>query len=94
MVDTTTTLVRRVRRGERFFEAHRTHAYQYASRRAGRHLPVTLAVGTINVVWLLPMATLVALGRLDGVAGVLIAYTPLVWLAFHYRAGDRASQET
>ena len=93
MVDATVTLVRRVRRGERFFEAHRTHAYQYASRRAGRHLPVTLAVGAINVMWLLPIATVVALGRLDGVVGVLIAYAPLVWLAFRYHAGDRASQE-
>ena len=93
MVDATTTLVRRVRRGERFFEAHRTHAYQYASRRAGRHLPVTLACAAINVLWLLPLASLVALGWLDGVVGVLIAYAPLVWLAFHLRAGDRAAQE-
>ena len=93
MVDATTTLVRRVRRGERFFEAHRAHAYQYASRRAGRHLPVTLACGAINVLWLLPLATLVGLGKLDGLAGVLIAYAPLVWLAFHFRAGDRAAQE-
>ena len=93
MVDATTTLVRRVRRGERFFEAHRAHAYQYASRRAGRHLPVTLACGAINLLWLLPLATLVALGKLDGLTGVLIGYAPLVWLAFHFRAGDRAAQE-
>ena len=93
MVDATTTLARRVRRGERFFEAHRTHAYQYASRRVDRHLPVTLACGAINVLWLLPLASLVALGRLDGVLGVVIAYAPLVWLAFRLRAGDRAAQE-
>ena len=92
MVDATTTLVRRVRRGERFHEAHRSHAYQYASRRAGRHLPVTLACGAINVLWLLPLAAAVALGWLDGVLGVVIAYTPLVWLAFTYKAGDRAAQ--
>ncbi|MBC7732720.1 MAG: glycosyltransferase family 4 protein, partial [Bacteriovorax sp.] len=92
MVDATTTLVRRVRRGERFHEAHRSHAYQYASRRAGRHLPVTLACGAINVLWLLPLAAAVALGRLDGVLGVVIAYTPLVWIAFTYKAGDRAAQ--
>ena len=93
MVDATTTLVRRVRRGERFFEAHRSHAYQYASRRAGRHLPVTLACGAINLLWLLPLATAVALGRLDGVLGVVIAYAPLVWLAFRFKAGDRAAQQ-
>ena len=93
MVDATTTLVRRVRRGERFFDAHRAHAYQYAARRAGRHLPVTLACGAINLLWLLPLAALVALGKLDGLTGVLIGYAPLVGLAFHFRAGDSAAQE-
>ena len=68
-------------------------ALQYASRRAGRHLPVTLACGAINLLWLLPLATLVALGKLDGLTGVLIGYAPLVWLAFHFRAGDSAAQE-
>ena len=93
MVDATTTLVRRVRRGERFHEAHRCHAYQYAARKLGGHLPVTLAVGAIDVFWLLPLACAVALGHLDGLLGVLIAYAPLVWLAFRYKAGDRAGQE-
>jgi Fuc2NAc and GlcNAc transferase len=93
MVDATTTLVRRVRRGERAHQPHRNHAYQFAARRLGRHLPVTLACAAINLFWLLPVALLVALARLDGVLGVLIAYAPLCWLAFRYKAGDRASQE-
>jgi len=93
MVDATTTLVRRVSRGERFFEAHRGHAYQYASRRAGKHLPITLACAAINLLWLLPIAIAVALGRLDGLLGVLIAYAPLIWLAFRLKAGNRAAQE-
>jgi len=92
MVDATTTLVRRVRRGERFNEAHRSHAYQYASRRHRSHKVVTLAVAAINVLWLLPLAVLVAMQKVDGVTGVLVAYSPLVWLAFHYEAGDRAKQ--
>ena len=92
MVDATTTLVRRVRRGERFHEAHRSHAYQYAARQFGAHRPVTLAVGAINLLWLLPIAVAVALGWLDGVLGVVIAYTPLLWLAFRYKAGDREAQ--
>ena len=93
MVDATTTLVRRVRRGERFNVAHRSHAYQYASRQYRSHKVVTLAVLAINTVWLTPLAVLVAVRALDGVAGVLIAYTPLLWLALHYKAGDRAAQE-
>jgi len=93
MVDATTTLVRRVRRGEKFNEAHRSHAFQYASRVHGSHRIITMSVGAINIVWLLPMALLVALQKLDGVAGVAIAYAPLVWIAFKYKAGDPAAQE-
>jgi Fuc2NAc and GlcNAc transferase len=94
MVDATTTLVRRVRRGERFNEAHRTHAYQYASRLHGSHKLVSLSVAAINTLWLLPLAVAVTLRWLDGVAGVAIAFGPLVWLAFHYKAGARAGQAT
>ena len=92
MVDATTTLVRRVQRGERFHVAHRSHAYQYAARRHGSHKTVTLSVLAINTVWLLPIAVAVALRRLDGVAGVLVAYAPLLALVLHYKAGDRAAQ--
>ena len=54
--------------------------------------PVTLAVGAINLLWLLPIALAVALGWLDGVVGVAVAYAPLLWLAFHFKAGDRTAQ--
>ncbi len=94
MVDGTTTLVRRVRRGDKFNQAHRSHAYQYAARQFGGHRPVTLAVGAINLLWLLPIAVAVALGRLDGVVGVAVAYAPLLWLAFRFKAGDRVGQES
>ena len=53
---------------------------------------MTLACGLINLVWLLPLAVLVAMRKLDGVAGVILAYAPLVWLAFHYKAGARDQQ--
>lgn len=93
MVDATTTLVRRVRRGERFHEAHRSHAYQYASRIFKSHERVSLAIAVINVAWLLPIAVLVARQLLDGVVGVIIAYVPLVLLAFKLKAGDSALQQ-
>ena len=87
IVDSTITLIRRVLRGERFYEAHRSHAYQYAARHFGQHRLVALSVGVINVAWLLPVATLVALEAIDGVIGVLVAYAPLVWLALRFNAG-------
>ncbi|MEX2156165.1 MAG: glycosyltransferase family 4 protein [Gemmatimonadales bacterium] len=91
VVDATVTLIRRVVRGERFYEAHRSHAYQHAAQRWGAHLPVTVAVGAINLCWLLPIALLVALGSLDGLLGVFVAYTPIVAAALWLRAGKPAA---
>lgn len=93
-VDASTTLVRRVRRGDRFNEAHRNHAYQYAARRYKSHKVVSLMVLAINLLWLTPLAIAVALRALDGVTGILVGYAPLLWLAFRYKAGDRKAQET
>jgi Fuc2NAc and GlcNAc transferase len=53
---------------------------------------VTLGCAAINLLWLLPIALLVATSWLDGVAGVAIAYAPLLRLAWYYRAGDRLAQ--
>lgn len=87
IVDATYTLIRRLSRGDKVYEAHRSHAYQFASRLYGKHLPVTVAVGALNLFWLLPVALCVMLLGLDGVLGVIIAYVPLVILAVRYRAG-------
>jgi Fuc2NAc and GlcNAc transferase len=87
IVDATLTLLRRLTRGKRVYQAHRSHAYQHAARRLGSHIPVTLVLGAINVFWLLPLAAVVVTGRLDGAAGVLLAWTPLVWLALRCGAG-------
>jgi Fuc2NAc and GlcNAc transferase len=92
IVDATVTLCRRVLRGERFYEAHRSHAYQYASRTLGAHRPVTVAICAINVFWLMPVASLVALEKLEGVLGLLLAYFPLLLLVYRYKAGDGRAQ--
>lgn len=88
IVDATYTLVRRLLRGDKVYEAHRSHAYQFASREVGRHLPVTLAVAVLNLCWLLPIAFCVARLGLDGAAGVVLAYIPLLLLAVRFRAGQ------
>ena len=87
VVDATVTLIRRLLRGERVYHAHRSHAYQRAARRLGSHVPVSIAFGALNLLWLLPIALLVAAGRFDGVISVLFAYAPLVFLAITYEAG-------
>lgn len=88
IVDATFTLFRRLFRGDKVYEAHRSHAYQFASRRFGKHLQVTIAVGVINLFWLLPIAVCVTRFGLDGALGVILAYAPLIALAIKFRAGD------
>lgn len=87
IVDATFTLLRRLLRGEAVYQAHRSHAYQAASRRFGRHVPVTVAVGLINVSWLLPWAVWVASGGVDGATALVIAYLPLLCLCIWFHAG-------
>lgn len=88
VVDATFTLLRRLLRGDKIYEAHRSHAYQYASRQFSAHLPVTATVMLINLFWLFPIALAVGLERLDGLLGVLIAYLPLILLAVKFKAGQ------
>ncbi|RON22925.1 glycosyl transferase [Pseudomonas brassicacearum] len=87
IVDATYTMLHRLIRGERVYEAHRSHAYQYASRHHLSHMKITLAVILINVLWLAPLALWVGWGSLDGSVGLLIAYLPLIVLAVMYNAG-------
>jgi Fuc2NAc and GlcNAc transferase len=86
LVDASITLLRRFVRGEKVYQAHRSHAYQHASRQYGKHLPVTLVVAAINLCWLTPLAIWVALGGNAWLA-LPLAYVPLVCLALKYRAG-------
>ena len=88
LVDATFTLIRRVLRGDAFYEAHRSHAYQFAARRSGSHTPVSLAVGAINLLWLLPWAVVVATGLLPVLVALAVAWLPLVALALWFRAGS------
>ncbi len=93
IVDSGVTLVRRMLRRQRLQNAHRNHAYQFAARRFGGHTPVTIAVGAINLFWLLPIALLVGTGHAPAVALLPVAYAPLVWLAIHFKAGASELQE-
>ncbi|PKH16629.1 glycosyl transferase [Pseudomonas sp. 43NM1] len=94
IVDATYTLIRRLVRGDKVYEAHRSHAYQYASRKYQKHLPVTVAVGAINIGWLLPIALCVTCFGLDGAVGVVIAYIPLLLLAVKFHAGELEKNQT
>ena len=87
IVDATVTLIGRLFRKQKPHVAHRSHAFQHLALRFGSHKRVTIGVVAINVLWLLPIAFAVTEGRIDGFAGVLIAYTPLTIAALILGAG-------
>lgn len=87
IVDATFTLIRRVSNGHKMYDAHRSHAYQYASREYNSHTKVTIGVLFINVFWLLPMAYLAAQKVLMPEVVLLMAYIPLILLALFLGAG-------
>jgi Fuc2NAc and GlcNAc transferase len=87
IVDATFTLLRRLVRRDRVFEAHRSHAFQYAARQHKGHLPVTLSVCVLNLCWLAPLAFGMAVYKWNGILITVIAYVPLIALAIKYNAG-------
>ena len=87
MTDPTTTLIRRILRGDVWYQAHRSHAYQILSRRLGSHRKVTVDVLLINVFWLLPWAYLAAVFEIWAPIICLVAITPLFALAYRLGAG-------
>ncbi len=74
VVDATVTLLRRVWRGDKFYEAHRSHAYQILARRWQSHKKVTLFVVCLNIVWCFPLAVLAAYYPGWGVVLTVIAF--------------------
>jgi len=78
LMDTTTTLVGRMRAGHVWYHGHRTHAYQLAARHLGSHARIVVVYAGINLAWLLPLAVLNRhLAPQFGLWMALIAWTPL-----------------
>jgi Fuc2NAc and GlcNAc transferase len=92
MTDATVTLITRMGRGERWYEAHRSHAYQRLSRRGcvGRevgHRSVTLLVLVVNLLWLGPLAWACLQWPQWSLVFAGLAYMPLVTVAIRLGAG-------
>jgi len=85
--DATITLIRRLARKQKPHVAHRSHAYQHLAIQFNSHAKVSLIVLAINVVWLLPIAFLVADNQIPGTTGVVIAYIPLLVAALILGSG-------
>lgn len=79
IVDASVTLVRRLCRGERIYQAHRSHAYQRLSRYWGGHTKVNMLLVLLNLVWLLPLAIASALWPKAGALLTIVALSPLAF---------------
>src|ERR1035437_8364746 len=87
IVDSILTLVRRLITGERWYEAHCSHAYQHAARRYGSHSKVTLTIAAVNVAWLFPLSWGACVWPAAGPPFAVLALAPLVCMALRYDAG-------
>ena len=87
VTDATVTLLTRMLRGERWYEAHRNHAYQKLARRLGGHRAVTLRAVAVNMLWMAPLAGACTAWPQWAFGWVLLAYAPLVVGAIVLGAG-------
>lgn len=87
IVDATVTVIRRMITGEKWYAAHRSHAYQRAARRLQSHMRVTVSVSVINAGWLLPLAWFSALRPEFGWWLMPLAWIPLCVTAIFLGAG-------
>lgn len=86
VADSTVTLARRLLRGERPHQAHRSHAYQRLARQFD-HRGSTLAFIAVNLCWLLPWFVYVRYVPDFEVWVVAVALLPLVAAAWMLGAG-------
>ncbi len=91
VLDANMTLFYRLLTGQRFSEAHSTHAYQKAAKYFSSHRKVSFTVAMINIFWLMPWAMLPALGYLDGFRAFIYASLPLVYLIYIFNPGKLIS---
>ena len=88
LVDSGVTLVTRIITGQKWYSAHRSHAYQKLSRRYKSHARVSAGVCVVNVVWLLPWAVLAQASLLPILVCVVAALLPLLVVAIRVGAGQ------
>jgi len=89
--DATVTLLVRLLRGERVYQAHRQHLYQHLARRWGSRRRVLLAAVATNGLWLLPLVIASEMRPEWAFGTAMVALVPLCLLAVTGGAGRRES---
>ena len=86
ITDASYTLLTRIFTGEKWYQAHCTHAFQHTAKRYG-HLRVLLAMWAINLFWVLPVTIVVFVKPEYGLLGMIAVYMPLIFLVYKFNAG-------
>ena len=82
--DTTATQIIRIVLVEKWYLAHRSHAYQNLARITGSHLKVTRGITLYNLIWVLPLTLWSAIQPEMGVVTVILAIMPALVVAYKY----------
>lgn len=90
--DATVTLLRRLARGNRPWQAHRSHAYQQLARQLGHRATTTIYAG-LTIAWAMPLATLSLHASAWQWWLVILTYVPLVGLVL-WAGGGAALERT
>jgi UDP-N-acetylmuramyl pentapeptide phosphotransferase/UDP-N-acetylglucosamine-1-phosphate transferase len=90
LADATITLLRRLLRGEPFWQAHRSHFYQIATDRGFSVIGVAARVFSVNVcLGALAVMTVVVPGRTSAVAALLGGGALVTWLLVEFTRGKK-----
>lgn len=92
IIDATSTLCIRVMKGEKWYYAHRSHAYQRAASHLGSHGSVVVLVSLINCCWLLPLAWMAHNNPGMGFVLTMVACAPLLFLVRYLSKFPAVSQ--
>lgn len=82
-VDATTTLLRRVLRGEKIWQAHRSHFYQQGARKLGSHAAVAVRIAGLNLL-LVILAVISTQGWQIAMGAIVIALAATIALCRYF----------
>lgn len=82
-VDATYTLLRRLLRGEKIWQAHRSHFYQQGARKLGNHAAAAGRIAILNTVLIL-LAVVSLHGWPVAVTAILVAFAATAALCRHF----------
>jgi len=82
-VDATVTLLRRGLRGEKVWQAHRSHFYQQGARKLGSHAAVAMRIAALNLL-LVVLAVVSIQGWQIAIGAVAVALVATIALCRHF----------